>query len=158
MTATSPSLLAPAAEEPGVPAPELSLAIDIAKRAIFTVPFFIVGGLLADGTTGAFSAGIGVALVLANFLGAAASLVWAARVNLAVLMGVALFGYVVRLGILFGAVLALRELGWVHIPSLGLTIVVMHLGLLLWELKYVSLSLAHPGIKPEPSTTRSPST
>jgi hypothetical protein len=31
---------------------------------------------------------------------------------------------------------------------LGLTIILAHLGLLFWELRYVSLSLAYPGLKP----------
>ena len=31
---------------------------------------------------------------------------------------------------------------------LGATIIVTHLGLLVWEMKYVALSLAHPGLKP----------
>jgi len=34
---------------------------------------------------------------------------------------------------------------------LGLTIIFAHLGLLFWELRYVSLSLAFPGLKPKPS-------
>lgn len=150
--AATPTLLAPAA---GAETPELSLVGDIARRALYVAPLFVLGGLLADGTGGAASAGIGVALVIANFLAAAVSITWAARVNLALLMGVALFGYVLRLGVMFVAVLALRELDWVHIPSLGLTVAIMHLGLLLWELKYVSLSLAHPGL--EPDRKRSPS-
>lgn len=152
MTAATPSLLAPAA---GSETPELSIVGDIARRSLYVAPLFLLGGFLADGTNGAVSAAIGVVLVMANFAGAAISLVWAARINLALLMGVALFGYVLRLGIMFGAVLALRELGWVHVPSLGLTVAIMHLGLLLWELKYVSLSLAHPGL--EPDRQRSPS-
>jgi len=32
--------------------------------------------------------------------------------------------------------------------SLGATIIVTHLGLLFWEMKYVAISLAHPGLKP----------
>ena len=33
---------------------------------------------------------------------------------------------------------------------LGATLVVSHLGLLLWETRYVSASLAFPGLKPSP--------
>lgn len=158
MTAPGPTLMVPAQEDPAVPAPEASLATDIARRAVFAAPIFVVGGLVAAGVGGAASAAIGVALVLLNFAAAAASLTWAARISLSLLMGVALFGYLLRLSVLFGAVLVLRELDWVHVPSLGLTLAIMHLGLLLWELKYVSLSLAHPGLKPEATHTRSPST
>jgi hypothetical protein len=40
------------------------------------------------------------------------------------------------------------DASWISLPALGATIIVTHLGLLLWELKYVALSLAHPGLKP----------
>ena len=32
--------------------------------------------------------------------------------------------------------------------ALGITVLVTHLGLLFWELRYVSASLAFPGLKP----------
>ena len=32
-------------------------------------------------------------------------------------------------------------------PALGATIIATHLGLLFWELKYVAISLAQPGLK-----------
>ena len=93
-------------------------------------------------------------LVSANFAAAAGSLAWAARINLGALMGVALFGYLIRISLLFGAVLLLRDLDWVHVASLGCTIVVTHLGLLAWELRYVSASLAHPALKPAPRSPK----
>ena len=34
-------------------------------------------------------------------------------------------------------------------PALGTSIIVTHLGLLVWELKYVAISLAYPGLKPK---------
>jgi len=38
----------------------------------------------------------------------------------------------------------------VEMVPLGLTLVATHLGLLIWEARYVSLSLAFPGLKPRP--------
>ena len=73
---------------------------------------------------------------------------WAARISLGFLMGAVLFGYLLRLGILLAAVLLVRDAGWISLPALGATIIVTHLGLLLWELKYVAASLAYPGLKP----------
>ena len=134
------------------PAPEAEIVRDLLRRALPVAPVALVVGALVAGFDGAASAGIGVLLVGANFAAAAASLAWAARVNLAVLMGVALFGYLVRVGAIFGAVLLLRELAWVHVAVLGCTVVVAHLGLLAWELKYVSASLAHPALKPPAHT------
>jgi hypothetical protein len=46
------------------------------------------------------------------------------------------------------AVLLVKDAAWISLPALGATIIVTHLGLLLWELKYVAISLAHPGLKP----------
>ena len=59
-----------------------------------------------------------------------------------------LFGYLLRLGLIFVAVFAVKDAGWISLPALGATIIVTHLGLLVWELKYVALSLAYPGLKP----------
>jgi hypothetical protein len=41
-----------------------------------------------------------------------------------------------------------HDAGWISLPLLGATIIVTHLGLLVWELKYVAMSLAFPGLKP----------
>ncbi len=132
----------------GGPAPEAEIVRDLLRRAVPVAPVIVAVAALAAGVNGALSATVGIALVLVNFALAAASLVWAARINYAMLMAVALFGYLLRIGALFGAVFLLRDLAWVHLASLGCTIVVTHLGLLVWELKYVSASLAHPGLKP----------
>jgi hypothetical protein len=59
-----------------------------------------------------------------------------------------LFGYLLRLGLIFLAVILVKDASWISLPALGATIIVTHLGLLLWELKFVALSLAHPGLKP----------
>lgn len=143
-TATTPSLLR---GDPG-PAPEAEIVRDLARRALPLAPVVVALAALVAGADGALSAALAITLVVANFVAAAASLAWAARVSLALLMGVALGGYVVRISVLFGAVLVLRDLDWVHLPSLGITLIVTHLGLLAWELKYVSATLAHPALKP----------
>ncbi len=150
-TATAEVLLA---EGQVGPSPEAEIVGDLVRRALPVTPLPIVVGALVAGLDGALSAGVGVALVLVNFIAAAASLAWAARINLGVLMGVSLFGYLLRISAMFGAVFLLRDLDWIHVGVLGCTIVVMHLGLLAWELKYVSLSLAHPALKP--SQTKEP--
>lgn len=79
---------------------------------------------------------------------AAALLGWAARISLGLLMGVSLFGFLLRLAAISGAVLAVRHQAWVEAVPLAVTLVVSHLGLLFWETRYVSASLAFPGLKP----------
>jgi hypothetical protein len=71
-----------------------------------------------------------------------------AKISLGLMMGATLFGYLIRLGLIMVAVLVVKDAAWISLPALGATIIVTHLGLLLWELKYVAISLAHSGIKP----------
>ena len=44
--------------------------------------------------------------------------------------------------------LAVRNQPWIDLVALGVTVLVTHLGLLFWELRYVSASLAYPALKP----------
>lgn len=132
------------------PAPEREVALDLAKRGAIALPIAVLAGLALWGTAGAASVAYAGALVLANFLVAAALLGWAARISLGLLMGVSLFGFVLRLGAISAAVLLVKDQAWVEPVPLGLTLVVAHLGLLFWETKFVSASLAFPGLKPSP--------
>lgn len=150
MNTSSPSLALSA--DHGAPV-ERMIAFDILKRAIPAVPVLIIAAALIWGTNGALSAGYAIVLVLANFVLSAVLLSWAARISLALLMGVALFGYLLRLGLITIAVLLVKDQSWVALVPLGLTIIVTHLGLLLWEMRYVSTSLAFPGLKPKKPAT-----
>jgi hypothetical protein len=135
------------------PAPEPVLARDMARRALPFAPVAVVLCAALWGFAGAASAAYAVAIVLANLLLAAWMLSTAARISYALLMGAALFGFVLRLGLVSAAVLLVKDAGWVEPYALGLTLVVAHLGLLFWELRYVSISLAHPGLKPTAAPT-----
>jgi hypothetical protein len=130
------------------PAVERQVALDMARRALPVAPVLVGLCTIIWGGPGAASAAYGIVLVVANFVVAAWMLGAAARVNYALLMGAALFGYLLRLGLIFLAVLAVEDMSWVEPAALGLTLIATHLGLLAWELKYVSASLAFPGLKP----------
>ena len=130
------------------PAPEAVLARDLIRRGALVAPALLLVGLLGWGVDGALSAGYGIVLVMAHFAIAAGLLAWAAPISLGAFMGSALFGYLLRLGILFGAVVLVRDAGWVELWPLGLTLIVTHLGLLAWEARSVSASLAFPALKP----------
>jgi hypothetical protein len=101
------------------------------------------------GTNGAWSSMYGIAIVLANFALAAGLIAGAARISVGLMMGATLFGYLIRLGLIFLAVLLVKDASWISLPALGSTIIVTHLGLLFWEMKFVAQSLAHPGLKPD---------
>jgi hypothetical protein len=131
------------------PATERQVAFDmVVRRGLPIAPLLILVAGLIWGLDGATSAAFGIGLVLLNFLLAAAILGWAAQISLAFLMGAVLFGYIARLALITIAVLAVHDQSWVAIVPLGLTIIVTHLGLLIWETRYVSASLAFPGLKP----------
>jgi ATP synthase I chain len=134
------------------PAVEREVAFDMVRRAMPAVPVVVLAGLIGWGVDGALSAGFAVAVVVANFLLAASVLAWASRISYGLLMGAALFGYLVRIALIGLAVWAVKDLSWVEPLPLGLTLIVTHLGLLLWELRYVSASLAFPGLKPGATT------
>ena len=129
-------------------APEVTVSRDMVRRGLIVATVLIAICAVIWGGDGAWSSAYGIALILLNFTIASGLIAWSARISLGLLMGAVLFGYLLRLGILLAAVLLVRDAGWISLPALGATIIVTHLGLLLWELKYVAASLAYPGLKP----------
>ncbi len=136
------------AAAPDAPPVERELAVDMLKRSVWIAPVVVIGAAAIWGTDGAASAVVAIALVLVNLLLAAFSLSWAARRSLNLLMAVALGGFVVRMGLVTVVMLLVKDRPWVDLVALGVTILVTHLGLLFWELRYVSASLAFPALKP----------
>jgi hypothetical protein len=131
--------------------PEADIATDLVKRGLWVAPALLVVSGLIWGLDGAASAAVGIAIVLANFALSAAMLTWAGRISVGFVLGVSMFGYVFRLGLITAVVLLIKDLAWVELLPLGLTLIITHLGLLLWETKYVSASLAYPSLKPTAS-------
>ena len=138
-------LFAPA---PGSPEVERQLVTEMIRRALPLAPVIVLVAGLLTGVDGALSSAFGLAVVVVNFAVSAALLSWAGRRSIALLMGTALFGYLVRMGLVALAIYAVKDLAWVELVPLGITIVVTHLGLLWWETRHLSLTLAFPGVKP----------
>ncbi len=130
------------------PAPEVTVSIDIIKRGLMVAPVLIAICGAIWGLDGALSSAFAVAIVLINFAMAAGLITLSARIGLGLMMGAILFGYLIRLALIFLAVYLVKDAGWISLPALGATIIVTHLGLLVWEMKYVAISLAHPALKP----------
>ncbi|WP_154723313.1 ATP synthase subunit I [Ilumatobacter coccineus] len=130
------------------PAPEVSVSTDMIKRGLFVAPLLVAVCAVIWGGDGVWSSMYGIAIVLGNFALSAALIATAARISVALMMGATLFGYLIRLGLIFLAVWMVKDASWISLPALGSTIIVTHLGLLFWEMKFVALSLAHPGLKP----------
>jgi hypothetical protein len=144
----SPAATSPVTTRLEGPAVEQQIAHDMVRRALPVVPVLIIICGLAWGWAGAASSAYGIAIVLVNFVLAAALLAWSARISLTLMMGAALGGYLLRLALISIAILVVKDASWVSLWPLGITLIVTHLGLLIWETRYVSASLAFPGLKP----------
>ena len=130
-------------------APEITVSLDIIKRGAYVAPIIVAVCAVFAGLDGVFSSLYGIALVLVNFFFAAGLVAVTARISLGLMMGAVLFGYLARLGLIFLAVILVRDASWISLTALGLTIIVTHLGLLVWEMRYVAASLAFPALKPK---------
>ena len=148
MGRADPPVNSPAFTADHGPAVEVQLTGDMARRALPAVPVLVLVAGLVWGVDGGLSAAFAVVLVLANLTLSAALLGRAARISLALLMAAALGGFVLRLVLLTAVVWAVKDQPWVDIVPLGITLVVTHLGLLIWETRHVSASLAYPALKP----------
>ncbi len=130
------------------PAYEGQVAGDLVRRVLIVSPAVLLVAGIVSGVDGVASAAIGLVLVSLNFLASARLITYTARRSPGAVMGVVLGGYIVRLGLLFGIALALDTVSWIDIGVLLLTVAVVHLALLTWESRHVSLSLGYPGLKP----------
>jgi hypothetical protein len=128
--------------------PEVEVATDMVRRALPVAPVLVIACGLIWGVNGALSSAFGIGLVLANFLLTASVLSWAARISPTMLMAATLGGFLVRMALIVGAILLAKGASWAVMAPMLLTILVTHLGLLMWETRYVSMSLAYPGLKP----------
>lgn len=136
----------PAASED---APEKAVAFDIIRRGMIGGPVLV--GICAGvwGFDGLWSSGYALGLILANFWLAASLITWSVRISPTMLMAGVMGGYFIRLGILTGAFFLVRNTGWFEALPFVITLVAAHIVLLVWETRYVSMSLAYPGLKPQ---------
>ena len=128
--------------------PVMQVVLDMLKRGLMIAPVAIGIGYLFAQSQGAWSVAFGLALIFVNFFLSAWIIQVTARISFAALAGGAMFGFLIRLGIITAAVLLVRNASWIDLVALGVTIIITHLGLLFWELRYISGSLAYPGLKP----------
>jgi hypothetical protein len=130
------------------PPVEREIALDMIRRGLLVAPVLVLVGAAIWGAGGAVSVGYGIAIVLVNLMLSAVMLAWAARRSPTMLMGAALGGFMVRMALATGAILLVRDQAWVEMVPLGIAVLVSSLGLLFWETRYVSATLAFPGLKP----------
>lgn len=140
---------AAAQPEAGQEAPERAMAQDIVRRGLIGGPVLV--GVCAGvwGFDGLWSSGYALGLILVNFWLAASLITWSMRISPTMLMAGVLGGYFIRLGILTGAYFLVRNTGWFEALPFVITLVAAHIVLLVWETRFVSMSLAYPGLKPQ---------
>jgi hypothetical protein len=131
-----------------VPEVERILAFDMVRRGLPAVPVVIGIGALVRGGAGAASTALAVAVVGFNLVFAALGLTWAARKSFNAIMAVAFGGFALRMGLVTLVVFLVRDASWIDLPVLAFAILFTHLGLLFWETRYVSATLAFPALAP----------
>ena len=131
--------------------PEKRIANHLALRALWFSPLFLILSALGWGLSGAVSSLLALVLVAVNFLAGAAIITRSVKISPNMLYGSVLGGYVIRLAILTGVVMSVRPFDWFETVPFAMTLLVTHLGLLATETRYISASLAYPGLKPTSS-------
>jgi hypothetical protein len=135
--------------------PEAELISDMLRRGAPALPVLVALAGLIWGWDGAASAGVAVGLVVVNFALTAVILSASGRRSVTALMAGTLVGYAIRMGLVLAVLFVVKDWSWVELTPLGITLVVTHLGLLAFEMRHVSASLAFPGVKPTPVPARS---
>ena len=126
------------------PSPAMAVAVDLARKSIWLIPVVVIISAAFWGIDGVLSSLYALAIVVVNFLLSAYILAVTGRISAAVMAGAALFGFLLRLGLILIAVLLVRNTTWIELLPFGITLISTHLALLFWEMRYVSaLSLIH---------------
>lgn len=147
-TPANPPLTPP---QPSIDQIESRIAHDLARHALIVAPIAIVAVGVWRGVPAGAAVALAFALVVANFLGAAWVLGWVARTSPELLMGAAMMSFLVRLVLITAIGVGIKELDIVDWQVFCITLVASYLGLLFWEMRSISLSMASPGLKPKPN-------
>lgn len=128
--------------------PAMSVGLDMIRRGAIVAPIAVIIGTLIWGADGAASVALALGIVLVNVWLSAYIIDVTSRISFAALAAGAMFGFLIRLGLITAIFLLVKDQTWLDLVAFGVTIIISHLGLLFWELRYISASLAYPGLKP----------
>jgi hypothetical protein len=112
---------------------EAIMGRNTAKRAVFVAPALMVGFGLFRGWEGAIAAAVGVAIVAGNFVLSGYIMSTAARISLSLYHAAALFGFIIRLGLITASMLLIAAVTDIDRLAMGVSVVVSYLVLLSWE-------------------------
>jgi hypothetical protein len=134
--------------EAAPPPVEREIVTDLLRRGAMVAPVLLLASTLIWGRSGALSSAYALGLVLLNFALSAAVLSRASRMSPNTIMAAVLGGFLVRMTFVAVAIAVVHDMSWVSRAPLAITVVATHLGLLIWETRYLSISLAFPALKP----------
>lgn len=120
------------------PRPEREMVRRAILPGLIALPVASGLGFALGGAGAAWSAAIGVLVVLANFVAHGLSLAWASRVSIGAVHAVSLGGVIIRLGVIIGLMFALNTLAWFSPVAFGLAVVPGTIALLAYEAKLVA--------------------
>jgi hypothetical protein len=112
---------------------EAIIGRNTAKRAVFVAPVLMVGFGVFGGWEGAIGAAVGVAIVAGNFVLGGYIMSTAARISLSLYHAAALFGFIIRLGLITASMLLIAAVTDIDRLAMGISVVVSYLVLLSWE-------------------------
>ncbi len=121
-----------------MPEPERELVRRVMPFAVPTVALAFVIGASVGGRDVAWSAALGILVVAANFAANGLSLAWAARISPNVLFGVAMGGFVVRLGAVLVVMVVLDSLAFFSPTAFIAALVPATVALLVLEMRLLS--------------------
>ena len=114
---------------------ELDMAKSTVRRSVVVGPIIIALAWLIWGWDGAWSAALGVAIVVGYYLVTGVFLSMAARISFAAYYAAALLGFIVRLGLIAATMYLLANILPVDRVALGVSVVVAYLALLVLEVR-----------------------
>lgn len=112
---------------------EAIVSRNMVKRAVWVAPILMVIFGAMNGVAAAVAAGIGVAIVVVNFLLGGWILATAASVSLSLYHAAALFGFFIRLGLIALAMLLVAGVTEIDRLAMGVSAIVSYLTLLSLE-------------------------
>ena len=112
---------------------EMIMAKHTVKRAIYVAPVLMLIFGVFRGVEGALAAGVGVLIVVANFMLAGFLLSKSARISLSLYHAAALFGFFLRLGLIMLTMILIAQFIEIDKLAMGISAVVSYLVLLSWE-------------------------
>lgn len=126
---------------------ERNMASHMVKWGAIISPILLIASFLIWSTRGLESSAYAIALVLINFIVTAKVMAIGSRISLPALMGAAFGGFIFDLVLLSAAVIPFATASWMNLWALGLTLIVTHLGLVVFEASTISTRMAFLGLR-----------